>query len=368
MMMDTFFKRFLRKKKEKPFSTWQIELTTRCPLRCKMCIRASSKDWQHQDMSLEDFKKILPYLKAVEHVVLEGWGESLLHKDLLDCIRLVKKEGPQVGFVTSGKGLTEDYVSELLEAGLDFIGFSIAGITPETHAMIRVHSNLSEILHAIRLFQKKRDLYSLSRPKMHLVFLMLRENIHEVPGLPAFAEKLGIKDIFLTHLIHMMTPSQENQKIFSYEGGENRFDRFLREAEENAKRFGVKLKRPALFPTDVPVCEENPLRNLYISSSGEVSPCVYLFPPLCSPFKRIFKGQEYWIEKVSFGNIFNIPFSEIWDREDYLHFRDCFTEREKKIKELSFSLLGGEMTKRLKDFIFPDPPEPCKTCHKILGF
>src|SRR5512147_346444 len=115
-MIEKIFKRLIRREKGKPFSAWQIELTTRCPLQCKMCIRREGADWQFQDMALENFKKILPYLTEVESVVLEGWGESLLHKDLSECIRLAKTAGPRVGFVTSGKGLTEDRVSELMEA------------------------------------------------------------------------------------------------------------------------------------------------------------------------------------------------------------------------------------------------------------
>ena len=81
------------------------------------------------------------------------------------------------------------------------------------------------------------------------------------------------------------------------------------------EKLKIRLKKPSLSAIDVPVCEENPLRNLYISADGEVSPCVYLYPPLPSPFKRIFCGKEYWMEKVSFGNIFRDPFSAIWNRE-----------------------------------------------------
>jgi len=75
------------------FSAWQIELTTRCPLRCAMCVKASYPDYTRKDMDLEDFKKILPYLRDVEHVVLAGWGESNLHPRLVDCIRMAKGEG-----------------------------------------------------------------------------------------------------------------------------------------------------------------------------------------------------------------------------------------------------------------------------------
>ncbi|NWF93057.1 MAG: SPASM domain-containing protein [Syntrophaceae bacterium] len=364
-MIESIFKRLI--KKEKPFSTWQIELTTRCALRCKMCVRTESKEWQYQDMRLEDFEKILPYLRDVENVILEGWGESLLYKDLPECIRLVKKEGPCVGFVTSGKGLTEERVSQLIDAGLDFVGFSIAGTRPESHARIRVNSHLSEILNAIQFFTEEKRRRGITWPKMHLVFLMLKDNIHEVPDVPVFAKEAGIEEVFLTHIIHITSPSQDDQKAFSYGEGGNDFNRFLREAEANARRSKVKIKRPGLSPVDVPVCEENPLRNLYISSSGEVSPCVYLYPPLPSPFKRIFCGGEYWQERVSFGNIFKTSLSRIWLGEDYLRFRDLFAERQKRFRELYFSLWDSPKARSSEARLLPEPPQPCRTCHKILG-
>src|SRR5512133_2303701 len=143
-MIEKIFSQLLRREKKRPFATWQVELMTRCPFQCKMCIRSENDDWQFQDMPLEDFKKILPYLTEVETVVLEGWGESLLHRDLSQCIRLVKEKGSQVGFVTSGFGLTRDRVSEIIRAGVDFVGFSVSGTSPETHDAIRVNSHLPD--------------------------------------------------------------------------------------------------------------------------------------------------------------------------------------------------------------------------------
>ena len=167
-----------------------------------MCIRTEGADWQFQDMALEDFKKLLPYLRKVEAVVLEGWGESLLHQDLLECIRLVKREGAQVGFVTSGMGLTKNRVSELIEAGLDFAGFSISGTTPETHDAIRLNSHLPEVLNAVRLFHEEKKRRGLLRPRMHFVFLMVKDNIQEVPSVPSFAKEAGIEEVFLTNICH----------------------------------------------------------------------------------------------------------------------------------------------------------------------
>jgi MoaA/NifB/PqqE/SkfB family radical SAM enzyme len=367
-MIEKIFGKFMRRRKKRPFSAWQIELTTRCPLRCKMCIRAESADWQYQDMAFEDFKKLLPYLREVETVVLEGWGESLLHKDLSQCIRLVKQEGAQVGFVTSGMGLKENRVAELIEAGLDFVGFSISGTTPETHDAIRVNSHLLDVFHVVRLFHEEKKRQGLLRPKMHLVFLVVKDNIFEVPSVPSFAKELGIEEVVLTNICHCINVWQEKNRVFVWESGQNKYEEIVKQAEANARDLNIRLKRPSLSAIDVPVCEENPLGNLYISAEGEVSPCVYLYPPLPSPFKRIFCGKEYWIEKVSFGNIFREPFSAIWNRENYEQFRKRFIDREKGFRELYFSLWDSPKMENAQGNGLPEPPEPCKSCHKILGF
>ncbi len=366
-MIKKIFGLVRQRRNRKPFSAWQIELTTRCPLRCKMCIRTVSTDWQYKDMPLENFKKLLPYLGDVQTVVLEGWGESLLHKDLAQCIRLIKNEGPHVGFVTCGMGLTEDRASELIEAGLDFVGFSISGTTQETHDAIRVNSHLPEVLRAIHLFQEEKKRRGLLRPKMHLVFLMLKDNISEVPLVPSFAKEAGIEEVVLINTCHMIKAWQEEQRIFTCGGAANKYEEIVKQAEAGARKLGIRLKRPSLSAVDAPVCEENPLGNIYISVDGEVSPCVYLYPPLTSPFKRIFCGKDHLVEKLSFGNIFRDPFPAIWNHEDYKKFRNRFAEREKVFRDLYFALWDHSKIKDSQDSLLADPPDPCKTCHKILG-
>jgi len=366
-MIEKIFGKFTQRRKRRPFSAWQIELTTRCPLRCKMCIRAESDIWQYQDMSLENFKKLLPYLKDVETVVLEGWGESLLYKDLPQCIRLVKKEGSQVGFVTCGMGLIKNRVSELIGAGLDFVGFSIAGTTSETHDAIRVNSHLPEVLNAVRLFHEEKKRQGLLRPKMHLVFLMVKDNIEEVPSVPSFAKEAGMDEVVLTNICHCINVWQEKNRVFVWESGKNPYEEVVKQAEEKARELNIKLKRPSLSAIDIPVCAEDPLMNIYISTGGDVSPCVYLYPPLPSPFKRIFCSREYWVERVSFGNVFEESFSQIWNSQNYQSFRNPFIERKDKLRELYFSPWDSPEMGDSRSTFFPEPPESCKTCHKILG-
>jgi len=365
-MIKGLWKKIFQGSPGKRFSAWQVELTSRCPLECRMCSRTAYKDFFRNDMSLGDFKRLLPYFPEVEAVVLEGWGESLLHRNLVECIRLAKKEGPRVGFVTSGKGLNEPFISELLKAGVDFMGFSLSGATPQTHNFIRVNSDLDELLKNIRTLQEMKVREKLSNPQLHIVYLLLKENILEVPALIQLARDLEIKEVVLIHLSHVGNAWQEEQRVFSQNSSKD-YEKILKEAEEKAREWKIELQRPSLSFGEVSVCSENPLRNLYISVEGGVSPCVYLSPPVPSPFKRIFKGREVEIAKVSFGNLFREPLDRVWNDQNYAAFRECFARRKKHFDAMFTSLWDPDRLKGMEPSSLPASPEPCSTCYKLLG-
>lgn len=339
------------------FSAWQVELTTRCPLRCVMCIRSGPVEWLNRDMPLERFRTIVRYLRDVRAVVLEGWGEPLLHPGLIDCIRLVKDAGADAGFVTSGKGLTEDYAKELVRAGTDFIGFSLAGAVPQTHNAIRVGSDLDELTAAIRtLVRLKEDSHG---PRIHLTYLMLKENIHELPAAVRLAAAMGVPEIALLNQVAVTCPEQDAMRVHDVKESASYLP-LLNEAAVKAAQAGVRLRAPSLFPSEVTVCDENPLANLYISVDGDISPCVYLNPP--SKDDHGSGGK-----RLAFGNIFSGPFADIWGSEQYRAFRACF-ERRKETLDHIYSRLGamGADYPPSHDLL-PPAPAPCRDCPKIMG-
>lgn len=354
----------------KRFRAWQVEVTTRCPAFCSMCIKAGYRDLYRKDMGISEFKMILPYLNEVEYVVLEGWGESLLHPRLLDFISLAKPSGAEVGFVTSGAGFDQHYITELIRAGLDFIGFSLAGAKPETHNAIRPGSDFDTLIGSIRLFKEISLKKKLHCPKMRIVYLMLKNNVEDIPPLIELANDIGVKEVALINIIQVTTPWQDHQRIFSCASSTSsktsdnlsNLNYIFTKAIKKARRFKIKLRLPSPVAEEVAVCADDPLRNIYISVEGEVSPCVFLNPPVPSPFTRIFCGEEYLVEKISFGNILKEPFETIWNNKDYVEFRDTFKKRKEKAEELYNSLFTMKFPGEL-----PLPPSPCRTCHKILG-
>ncbi len=351
----------------KKFSAWQIELTTRCPLRCVMCCRQGHDHLPRKDMSIRDFERIVPYLQEVESVVLEGWGESLLHPQLVDAVRLVKDAGARVGFVTSGMSLNRDYISALVEAKTDFIGFSLSGAEGQTHEAIRVNSRLAEILDHIRTFGEIKARNHSPHPRMHIVYLLLKKNLGEVPALIRLAKDFGIAEIILIHMALITNPGQEEQRIFGREDT-TEWERIFAEAQKLARKMKISLKPRPLLSRDVAVCAEDPLRNLYISVNGNVSPCVYLRPPVPTPFRRIFHGTEVLTEKVGFGNIFQKPFAEIWSNPEYEAFRACYSRREEMMEKMTAVLWDPDKRKADECGSLPPPPAPCRTCYKVEGF
>jgi len=338
---------------------WQIDITTRCGLACRMCIRQGLPGWETTDMSREDFSRLLPLFaeRGVAQVVLQGWGEPLLHPDLVGMVDAIKHPPararrsrsagagpPAVGFVTGAAGLDRQLAGALADAGLDFAGVSLAGARARTHEAIRCGSDFDGALAGAALLAAARR-HDGQRPRVHLVCLLLRDNIEEIVELPRLARSIGAGAVVLTNLVHVTDAWQEGQRVFDVAESPE-YERILEAAAREAAACGIALLRPPLVAGTVPVCAENPLANLYVTPRGEVAPCVYLSPPVSSPFRRIFRGTPALQDAVRFGNIFERPFAGIWDDPGYAAFRAAFRQRR----------LSGTA-----------PPEPCRTCHKILG-
>lgn len=367
MDLADFLRGRARGVRRRRFRAWQIELTTRCPLACRMCIRQAPDPWQHRDMPLEAFERLAGGLEDVETVVLQGWGEPLLHPRLCDVVRRAKAAGPRVGFVTSGKGLDREAAGALVAAGLDFMGLSLAGVSPATHAAIRVRSTLDEVVSAAEHVRAARDARRSPGPRLHVVFLMVKDNFEELPGLPALAHEMGAEEIVLTHLVHAVDAWQEAQQVFGPQPAPEH-ERVLAETERRARALGMGLRRASLATAPAAVCEEDPLRNLYVGVDGDVSPCVYLGPPVPGGVRRRSAGREQRLPPVAFGNAFHEPVADIRDGAAYRSFCARFQRRAQRHRLATLlPAAWREGPERSPLAELPDPPEPCRTCPKLLG-
>ncbi|MEB3214092.1 MAG: SPASM domain-containing protein [Leptolyngbyaceae bacterium] len=113
-----------------PMFSWiDISLTELCNRVCVFCPRADSDLYPNQNLniSLVLINKIATELKAVRFgggVVFCGYGEPLLHPEILEIVRVF---GPDVRteIVTNGDKLTPSLIRQLFGAGLSFLCISM---------------------------------------------------------------------------------------------------------------------------------------------------------------------------------------------------------------------------------------------------
>ena len=60
---------------------------------------------------------------------------------------------------------------------------SLAGATAKTHNSIRMNSDFELLLENIRFLNAVKKEKRLDKPKLHIVYLMLKDNIRDVPAI-----------------------------------------------------------------------------------------------------------------------------------------------------------------------------------------
>lgn len=348
----------------RPFEAFQLEVTSRCNLKCVMCpVTVLADHWPAVDMSWETFEKLAAAFERTKWVHLQGWGEPLLHRRLLDMIHRAKGAGCQVGFTTNGTRLTEETAERLLDSGLDLLAVSIAGATADTHEAIRVGSDFAKLIENIRRLLVLRVERQVAKPKVEIFFLMTPANLRELPQAVELAAHLGADELVATNLDYVMTPELDALRAYATVAPAPAFRTAMEQAREVARRAGIAFRPYPLEAKEMAVCDLNPLKILYVSADGSVSPCVYTSLTGQSDIPRFFSGEAVHIPPVSFGNVNERSLMEIWESPAYGAFRRQFAQRVMAAGRMVFSGVGGDSER--EDIHLA--PEPCRTCPKLYG-
>ncbi|MBI4199522.1 MAG: radical SAM protein [Chloroflexi bacterium] len=350
----------------RPFEAFQIEVTSRCNLRCEMCPkRALGDEWVSQDLPWDAFQRIATTFGQSRHIHLQGWGEPLLHSRLFDMIRLAKERGCRVGLTTNGTLLDRAKSVGLLDAGLDLMAVSIAGATRETHERIRVGSDLSTILENVQGILSLRASRKRKTPKLELSYLMTKTNMAELLKTVELAAALGVDELYAINLDYVVTPEHEELKVFDCPGFRQTYSGILDAARETARRNGLTFRAYPLESEEVAVCEENPLRILFVSADGWVSPCTYMGLAGRTDIPRRFQGRSASVRRLRFGNVLDQGLLDIWNSPAYRTFRQEFETRRLELGARALLVVsGGE---QFSDMEMPPAPAPCRTCYKLYG-
>ncbi|MFI5329474.1 MAG: radical SAM/SPASM domain-containing protein [Desulfobaccales bacterium] len=370
--LNSFFRRFWVSKPP-AFQYLQVEVTTRCDLSgCLMCPRSAWPErWLHQDLSWQNFERLIPALKFFKHVHLSGWGEPLLHPRLWDMAQAARSQGCTVSLTTNGMNLTEAMQVQVLEH-LDMVAVSLDGATAETFERLRPGADFQRVTQQVAALCSRKRSLGRPRPEVVLLFMKMRPNLTELPAFIELAASFGVDRVNATNLDFIPNPAMEGLSLIAPSPPSRKIAEVLERAGQKARELNLPFRDLSLISADdLMVCAANPLENVFVTASGDLAPCVYLGLPLSGDFSRQFFQKSVTAQNYLYGSIHLQEFLEIFQQRAYQEFIGCFRRRVQESSNLINDLVPNCQTSitqnRLTSERFPWPPA-CQGCYKKLGF
>lgn len=352
----TVLSTFRRVTRRRPYRLLQVEPTLRCNLRCVMCpwleLRAEAGD-----MVWETFQRLVPYLRSADGLDLTGGGEPLVQPRLVDMVRAGKQAGCTVGFSTNGVLLDAQARSLLLGAGVDWVALSLDAAVPETYASIRPGASFDAVVENIaRLADAGRG-----APSLSIFFVMMRQNVHELPTLVSLASQAGVRQIVAKNLDVMRKDGDIGRSLLGADAATLAdASRWIAEAARRADRLKVRFRAYPQEPNESAVCEQDPQATAFINWEGWVSPCI----------GQSYAGWSWWngawreVAPCRWGNVRSGELPEILASAGAVAFRDAFGARRKAWLAGMLATAGDVSEPRPAR---PPAPEGCRTCAYLYG-
>ena len=275
------------------------ELSYKCPLQCPYCSNPLDYAKYPQELSTDDWKRVLSQARKMGAVQLGfSGGEPLTRQDLTELVRYARELGYYSNLITSGYGLTEDKIIELKQAGLDHIQVSIQASTQELNDHIAGTATYEHKQAVARLVKKHGY-------PMVLCVVIHRQNIHQMPQILEMAENLGADYLELANTQYYGWAHLNRDTLLPTR---EQFEEAEQIAQAYKEKVAGKMKIYYVVPDyyeDRPKACMNGWGTTFltIAPDGTALPCHSArdLPGLDCPNVNDFSIQEIWNESKAFN-------------------------------------------------------------------
>lgn len=287
--------------------TMEIEVTTRCHLRCSICEHTY---WSEppRDMSFDELKRIVDQFPDLKWVGTSGIGSSFLNKDFMKMLRYLKSRSVYVEFFDSFDLIDEKVARELIEMGIDKIWVSFDAAREETYEKIRCGTKFYKVLGNIEAMLKLKEEIKSPLPEIWFQLIVTKHNVAEMPEYVDLVQGL-VKDkkynyatlIFWTNILSF----PEVQSIATDIPEEIRS-----EVLKKGREYGIYINwNENIEPTNPPGCCVR-WNEPFVLVTGHVQPCCIINQA----------NQREHQKKYSFGNLLEQDFHDIWKSKEFKDF------------------------------------------------
>lgn len=226
-----------------------VDLYARCNLSppCVYCLYKRMKilEGKDQDVVVDDrtLANYGPFFQAARTIVNCSFGEPLLHPRLEEILEFCASRGKIVELSTNGQAFTPRTIKALLGKPI-YLYVSLDAATPETYAKIRNERFNEIVANLLKLKEERKKANNL--PKIFMVFMPMRVNLHELEEYFRLCQQVEADALVLRPLLYLEKPEIKEERggyWFDYEK-ELLSPEEIREVISQAKRFSQKYKIP----------------------------------------------------------------------------------------------------------------------------
>src|SRR5512146_1138727 len=240
----------------------QIEPVGECNLRCTMCPINYREDQpltgKHKMMDFDLYCRIVDQFTNMKTLHLQGLGEPMLHPRFFDMVTYAVNKGIRVTTNTNLTTLNPKRALLAVTSGLDTLHCSIDGTNAATYERIRVNARFEKVIANLGNLVSTKARLGSALPHLHMVMVIMRQNLAELPDLVRLASRYGAEEVFAQQLSHdfgnpafhkNFQPLNDYVKEQSllYEDPE-RIEHYFSHARVLAKELDVVLRLPRPQP------------------------------------------------------------------------------------------------------------------------
>lgn len=293
-----------------------LEVTNRCNLSCSTCQLGTSEaynGYNKNDITFEQFKKIIDQVPSLVYVTLQGVGEPLLNKDIMKMIKYCSDKGISTYINTNGTILTETKARELINAGLQNLSVSINSFNEKIFTETRSGASVTKVTENVKKFINIKNELNKKRPIVSLRAILMKETEPSMEDLIFKSDELGIDVLYIQLFISII--ADKNLMESSLKKDEiNAFIENLRRWKKQVKKLHIVTESFGDSSNNLGQCKL-PWFSPNITAEGFVTPCCTISNP----------------SLLNMGNVFETPFEKIWNSEKFVNFRAGFYKKQPKV-------------------------------------
>jgi radical SAM protein with 4Fe4S-binding SPASM domain len=279
------------------------------------------------------------------HVGLLFGAEPTLNPNLLSFVKIAKEfRVPNVYFSTNAMKLTPALAGALIEAGLDELNASLDAGNKMTFERIRRGAKWDTVIGNLKSLRDQKVARKLTRPRLHLSFVMMRSNVQELPQFVELAAELGAEVLYFSHLVPFDKLAMIDESL-----GANlaEYQQYVDRALLLARQYGIHVVLPRTRQVGInftlprnATAEQQPNHLAHADKARKSHGLPERFARdeanSCCPFPWHFIGIDpdgsvfpcgWWHSGPPMGNLHTQHFQEIWSGEPMRSLRTQLVSR-----------------------------------------